>query len=457
MKQKKINWMKQSFIYGMIALLFVAFSCDEKEDIIKTFEVKVKLIYPSDYQPQAGVMVKLENTASVAFEAQTDGSGVAEFNVIAGTYRITVTESRVVGTTNIIFNGAINSQVISDPAPNAAILIDLSLIASERTQIIIKELYNGGCPRDDGSGTFSNDQYVILYNNSFEPATLENVCFGMINPYNSTLSTNYDLVGGVLRYEPEGWVPAGMGIWTFQQTLTLAPCEQIVVAMRNAVDNTPTYSNSINFNNASYYCMYDPESGFNMASYYPPPAPAIPTTHYLKAYHFGQGGAWALSQNSPAFFVFATPGDPQAFIDNEANHDFYNTSIQANSRRKVPVEWVIDAIEVFVSGAANNMKRLNAVLDAGYVELRNTQGFTLYRNVDKAETEAIPENEGKIVYGYSLGTQGMVIDDQEINGTTDPSGIDAEASIKNGARIIYKDTNNSGNDFHQRRKASLRD
>jgi hypothetical protein len=41
-------------------------------------------------------------------------------------------------------------------------------------------------------------------------------------------------------------------------------------------------------------------------------------------------------------------------------------------------------------------------------------------------------------------------------GSTDPSGIDAEASIKMGARIVYMDTNNSGNDFHQRKEASLR-
>ncbi len=43
------------------------------------------------------------------------------------------------------------------------------------------------------------------------------------------------------------------------------------------------------------------------------------------------------------------------------------------------------------------------------------------------------------------------------DGSTDPSGIDAEASLKNGARIIYQDTNNSTNDFHQRKQASLRD
>ena len=40
--------------------------------------------------------------------------------------------------------------------------------------------------------------------------------------------------------------------------------------------------------------------------------------------------------------------------------------------------------------------------------------------------------------------------------STDLSGIDAEASIANGAHIIYMDTNNSMNDFHQRKVASLK-
>ena len=73
-------------------------------------------------------------------------------------------------------------------------------------------------------------------------------------------------------------------------------------------------------------------------------------------------------------------------------------------------------------------------------------GDSVYRNVDKEATEALAENEGKLVYDYSLG----------VGTSTDPSGINAEASIKNGAHIIYKDTNNSTNDFHERQKCSLR-
>jgi hypothetical protein len=70
--------------------------------------------------------------------------------------------------------------------------------------------------------------------------------------------------------------------------------------------------------------------------------------------------------------------------------------------------------------------------------------------VDKTATEAISSNTGKLVYSYSGGTTDLT------DGTTDASGIDAEASIKNGAHIIYLDTNSSTTDFHQRKVASLR-
>ena len=60
----------------------------------------------------------------------------------------------------------------------------------------------------------------------------------------------------------------------------------------------------------------------------------------------------------------------------------------------------------------------------------NGFGYSIYRNVDKEATEAVESNAGKLVYNYSLGTT-----DQQ-DGTTDPSTIDAEASIKNGERKV---------------------
>ena len=72
----------------------------------------------------------------------------------------------------------------------------------------------------------------------------------------------------------------------------------------------------------------------------------------------------------------------------------------------------------------------------------------IYRNVDKEATEAIEGNAAKLVYNYAGGTT-------DVEGTTDPSGIDAEKSITNGAKIVYLDSNNSSNDFHMRKYASL--
>jgi hypothetical protein len=114
----------------------------------------------------------------------------------------------------------------------------------------------------------------------------------------------------------------------------------------------------------------------------------------------------------------------------------------------VPNDWIIDGIEVYqASRISDSRKRLTADIDAGFVGLTNQLGHTLYRNVDKEATEALPENAGKLVHDYALG----------VDGSTDGSGIDAEASMKNGAHIVFIDTNNSTNDFHERQKCSLRD
>ena len=163
------------------------------------------------------------------------------------------------------------------------------------------------------------------------------------------------------------------------------------------------------------------------------------------------GNGWALSVTSPALVLFQTHDvKPADYATNTANqwYDGGQTGSQIWACVKVPNEWVVDAIEVFSSGYKDgSQKRLTADVDAGYVWLTNYQGHSLYRNVDREATEALPENAGRLVYGYALG----------VGDSTDPSGIDAEASIRNGARIVYQNTNNTTNDFHERLRCSLRD
>jgi hypothetical protein len=432
-------------------VLALACACtDDNDDAYATYPVSVQLVYPgdSDFTAEAGVKVRLANTITgTLFDTVTNATGRADFNVPAGIYEASASDSRSAGGFGYIFNGLKSNLTVNKTWDDTTPAIELTLTLSKAGQVLIKELYVGGCPKDDGSGTFQMDKYVILYNNSDFPAALDSLAFGIVYPYNA-VGDDYHDVNGNLTYATEGWMPAGSGVWYFTSSVTLEPWQQIVIAITGAIDQTGTYSNSINFNNPAYYTMYDPESGFSNATYYPSPVVTIPTSHYLKALKFAAGNAWVISAVSPAFFIFSSGDVPlQTFVTAEQYIDPAGTTSLV--RKKLPVEWVVDGIEVFRFGAAENYKRILPVVDAGSVMLENGKGYTLYRNVDKAATEAIEGNAAKLVYGYSLGTA-------DVEGTTDPSGIDAEASIRNGARIVYKDTNNSSNDFHQRSRASLR-
>lgn len=313
-------------------------------------------------------------------------------------------------------------------------------------QIIIKELYVGGCPMDEGTNYFQKDKGFILYNNCGEQAVVNNLAIAFSDPFNGHAPSNTWNSDGKLIYEDEEYIPAANGIWYFQEPLVLKPYAQIVVSCMGAINNTTTYSQSVNYANGAYYTMYDPEAGYNNPTWYPTPSDIIPTSHYMKAVEFGQGNAWTLSNNSPAFFIFHTTDVTPAEYANNPDNYIYAPGKQQNAINrclKIKKDWIIDGIEVFQADkVSESKKRLTVDIDGGYIPMTNKLGHTLYRNVNKAKTESLPENQGKLVYNYQLGN--------------DPSQIDAEASIKAGCHIVYIDYDNSETDFHERQKFSIR-
>lgn len=420
--------------------IFMLSSCSDDDNDIAMYTVNVQLAYPDEYETVDSVSVSLGS-----YTAYTDSLGTASLTVPSGSYTISASESRSVNGVSYNFNGSETIVVSSDDD------VSLALTVSESSQIIIKELYIGGCQKDDGSGYFSKDAYVILYNNSDTDAEIdENFCFGFTFPYNSNSTNKYLDDNGDLSYEDEGWIPAGQAIWHFNSSVTLGAGEQLVVVFYQAIDQTGTYSNSVDLSNSEYYVMYDTET-FTNTSYYAAPSENISTTQYLDGILNGVGNAWALSNTSPGFFIFATEDtDPISFCADDTYTDLYG-GYDSQVAKMVPEEWIIDAVDVFRQGYDDsNNKRFTDDIDAGYITFTSHYGYTIYRNVDEDATEEISDNDGLIVYTYSDGTDDLT------DGSTDDSGVDAEASRNKGARIIYKDTNNSSNDFHQRASSSLK-
>ena len=421
------------YLFYCLMAVFALSACSDDDDAPEISQIQVQLQYPEGVNPAAGVEVIMKNASNgVSFKQPTNEAGVAVFAIPEGLYEASASEKRASAGKVTVFNG-VDSNINVDGITKS---FNLKLEMSNGGSVLIKELYFGGCPKDDGSGRFAMDQYVILYNNSDVTMDLSNFAFAMVNPFNAT-GANKDIENGKLFYESQHTIPAGVAVWYFNDKVMLEAGKQIVVSMTGAVDHTQTYSKSVNLANSEYYCFYDLEN-FDNAKYYPAPFEGIATSHYLKSYKYGLGNAWPLSQMSPAFFVFNPEGTTlKAFVDDPSTTHNYGGN-EKMGRKMVPESWIVDAIEVFQEGK-DNTKRLTSAVDAGYIYFTNGLGYSIYRNVDKAATEAIAGNKEKLVMG-----------------SDDPSGIDAEASIKNGARIIYMDTNNSTNDMHVRKVQSIK-
>ena len=428
----------------MLCISLITFSC-KKERKIQIHQVTVQLAYPtgSQFSVTADVLVKMKGNGT-SFEAKTDASGKAVFSVPTDIYEVSASDIRSAAGKAFIYNALTTGVTVIDTHDPAEV-IKLNLEESKTSQLIIKEVYIGGVPTDNGSGTFVYDGYVTIYNNSDYPANTGNLCIGAIGPLNAHATNNFYGTDGKLIYENQGWIPAVSGFWFFQENVIIEPRKQLVVALYNAVDNTKTHSKSINFDNRDYYVTYDIAGQYKNANYYVPPVASIPTSHYLKSVTYATGNAWTPSVITPGIILFETKGTTPAAFGAEAS----STVVVQLASKKLPVDWVVDGVESFNLESTANKKRFLPTVDAGYVLHTNRLGYSIYRNVDEAATKAIAGNEAKLVKNYQNGTV-------NVGGTTDPSGIDAEASIKNGATIIYKDTNNSSNDMHLRAKAALR-
>ena len=432
--------------FAVLAAVAITVGC---EILPKTVVISVQL--KSDGAPLAaeGVNVNIADAAgTVNFDMATDASGVATFVVLPGSYTATATIKTVEAGKRVVYNGSNTNILVSEKQEDTAYDIDLQKVESQ--QLVIKELYCTGCPKNEGTGSYSNDAYIIVYNNSEFEADASDLVFGNLNPYNGHATNKYYGTDNKLVYESDNWVPAGGAVWYFKNPVKIPAYSQIVIAVFGAIDHTATVNASVDLSKADYYWMSNSEIPAYTNKKYAV-AETIPASHYLSGIAINMGNAWVLSNSAPALYMGKMPkAQLEQLCNDTEKFDQTAGTGNVNWTVKFPKANVIGALEVF--SAANiekSLARFSPDINTGYVAITNNKGYTVYRNVDKEATEALPENEGKLVYGYSGGTE-------DVNGSTDPSGIDAEASIANGAHIIYAQTNDSGKDFHQRKVSSLK-
>ena len=172
--------MKKYSIWLIALGIWLFISCSEQAaPSVTTGTVTITLTGLND--DLSGLDVQLRNiTTGSIFVEQTDQQGTTTFSVVPGLYEASTSQTRAAeGNEYYSYNG-VSGQITIQSGQQTAVAITMKRAIISR--LVIKELYCGGCMADDGVTSFQYDKCVILYNNSAEPASYDNLCFGMGAP-----------------------------------------------------------------------------------------------------------------------------------------------------------------------------------------------------------------------------------------------------------------------------------
>jgi len=366
----------------------------------------VQAVWPDGFPPAQGAAVTVESVSGgIAYRLSTGAAGAASTLLPDGVYRVMVNDRTRPGD---IFNGSTDKLVLA----GADRTVQVPLFHSTPSALVIKEIYTGGCSKEPQEGTYQSDKYLMVHNNDVETVWLDSLCIGTLAPYNSTAVNHWTDADGQL---PASFIPIIQAVWMIPgdgRRFPLEPGQDAVICLNGAIDHSAQYPHSVNLDRPDYFVCYNPL--FANTNYHPAPGPNIRQDHILElVVKVGQANAYTISVSSPTAVLFKAKGvDINDFVKDNRNLQLTPGST-VDWVVTVPVEWVLDGVEVFDGRSTSNAKRLISGIDAGYVvQSEPFKSHSLLRNTDEAASAAL---------GYE----------------------------------VLQDTNNSSNDFHERDTQTL--
>ena len=374
----------------IIVLLLSAVSCrvevsDPYAETLRSLAVSVT--YPEGYESflREGVAVSVEDiNLGSAYSLALDASGKATFRLPEGLYRVSVSDRSGAD----IFNATADRFVVS----GSDATLSLSLKHTKAGTIVIKEIYCGGCLKAPEEGNYQADKYVILHNNDVEVQYLDSLAFGYTHPYNATASNPFLDKDSEGRSVFKDYVAIADAVWMFPgdgTTFPLQPGEDAVIAINGAIDHTVSFPLSVNLDREEYFVTYN-ANYFTNQTYHPVPGAHIRNDHILECLvKTGVGNALAFSISSPAVVLYKAKGTSlEEYVAGEGVIPIPG-SVAGAKVLACPLDWVLDAVEVFDGRTATNAKRFPDTLDAGYVSQSDIYlGHSLMRRTDEELSEA---------------------------------------------------------------------
>ncbi len=339
------------YIFTIIALATV--SCDQFSEVDSVANVEfinsrlqVTANLPEGVDSPESYKVKFNNYAeSYSFETYTDQNGFVDVKdkIIPGIYTITVSAEVKSGDFfTYIFNGnLVNVSILENNTQ-----LEIPVQAAKSGNLLLKELYYSGSKTDKG-GSYFRDQYYEIYNNSDHVQYADNLCIGTMMPLTAT--ANLPVWPGDdandYVYFAAIWQIGGSGT-----DYPIMPGESILIAQMADNHQVPQLNVAcpVNLISAEFETY-------------------VKSTSIIKD-NPALNMEWVFYQNKTAQWLASVFGCAYAIFypDNKISISDYVNPVGSTSKAyKIPIDLIVDAVELVHDESKMKLKRVPAILDAG--------------------------------------------------------------------------------------------
>lgn len=353
MKTQLYTLLKAGVLLSVITLL----SCEKintaiETDNIEYIQVELEALpMLTDIKSTAGLKVVLENyTEKYRIERELNEGTTKIDSIIPGRYSITVSGELDSGQDRFFLNGSVANYMLVPGNERVRVNIDGAKVGP----LAFSEIFYAGT-----SPFYFRNQFYEITNNSDELVYLDGLYFANLHP---TIATTTLPVWpaedkGAYTYAQRIWKIPGSG-----RDYPLKPGEAVTIAQFAANHKSPQYNP-----NSPIDCSKS-EFEFNMDNPNFPNQPAIDMQHVFNNGRAAKGSVpqYLTSVFGAAYIIFRVPeGDKYDPVENMdlQTRDLGTTSPTLYA--KVPIRYVMDAVEAGHNESMIGAKRVPSVIDAG--------------------------------------------------------------------------------------------
>lgn len=408
--------MKKIFIYLLAFTSFSLGSCtgafNELENVKEITPVKVNVSLNIDaasfadseltelndltfkfdnYEEDLHYVVKIEDANDFLTKSRAASQSVTFDQILPGIYTVTISGVAIDEEGNEYYlSGNLVNYAFYGDAEN----LNIKLQGLKVSPLVFKEIYYCGCYPP--SAFYFRDQFYEIYNNSSSVQYLDGIHFANLTPGTATtkLPVWPESDGDNYVYGDRVWKFPGNGT-----DYPLQPGESVVISQFAANHQLEQYNPNSPIDGSSS------EFEFNMNNTDYPDQPAYDMLHvfYNGKAEMGTIPQYLTSIRGGAYVIFRVPEGDDWDPVNDASMKTTDLSKPKSKTyyAKIPIKYVLDAVEAIDNESKANAKRVPGVLDAGMTWVGATYcglGVARKLSVDGDGNPIIREETGTYIY-----------------------------------------------------------